>query len=466
MKGSFWSSGIRAVVKVFGEVLFVLFLLWLGGCGIHFDKQAPEWEVNPEALSFSGVVGDAAPASQEFTLRNVGNGEGDFTISVDQAWIHVVPRSGSLAAGGSTTIQVSVDACTVAGTDNGAITISGGESTARVTVTRSCEEPPAPEWVVSPISLNFSGIVGDGTLEAQTFVLQNIGDIASDFEVSSDRSWVHVSPNSGSLAVGESISIQVSVDACMEVGSESGEVLINGGGSVARVIVKRDCSEPLNAPPVIDTLKLQTNADAQASGVNCGPEDIVVAGDNSGYILVSASDPDGDNLVEYRFRIDDEAWSTTSLGKKYWYEPNNDTHKVDVQVVDSQGKVSDIVSCLFRVSYTPQIVDYSGPNGVDVSTSIQSFDAWITDLDFNYPKNVYIEIYNEDTGQCLTNNGPWIPCGENASRVSSWDSEGRVHYQYLVSSSWPEGTYSYRFTVIDSYGIFTSQTPKKYFIVH
>ena len=240
---------------------------------------------------------------------------------------------------------------------------------------------------------------------------------------------------------------------------------MSGGGSTVQVTVDRSCTLPQNTPPVVNTLKLQTNGDGQTSGVACRSGSTVVAGDNSGYVIVSASDPDGDSITEYRFRIDGGAWSSTTSNKKYWYKPNNDPHTVDVQVVDSKGGLSNIATCSFRVSYTPQVVDYSGPNSTNISPNIQSFDAWIVDPDLDYPKYVYIEIYNEDTGQCLTNNGPWVPCGEDASRVSGWDSQGRVHYRYLVGSSWPQGRYSYRFTVTDSYGIFTTRTSKKYFSV-
>ena len=189
----------------------------------------------------------------------------------------------------------------------------------------------------------------------------------------------------------------------------------------------------------------------------------LVAGAKEGYIIASASDPDGDSISEYRFRFDGGSWSTTSSNQKDWYKPDNDPHTVDVQVVDSNGAASDVKSCTFRVSYTPQVVEYSGPNDTN-SDYVKSFDAWIVDPDFDYPEVVYIEIYDENTGNCLTNNGPLIPCGESAERVSGWDSQDRVRYWYRTSS-WSQGSYSYRFTVQDSYGKLSTTTPKKYFTV-
>jgi len=423
--------------------------------------------LNPPALTVT--QGQSAQTTLTLTPQNGFTGDVSLSLlrqdgSAAPSGLTLTPAQVSVAGSNIVEQNLTIIATTSATSGTYALSLKAvsGPIHKEISLTLTVAASQSASWQVSPSSLSFSGTVGGSAPPAQSFTLVNAGGVEGSYSISVDRPWISASPPSGTLSAGSSVSIQVFVDTCMAAGTDSGKLTVSGDGSTAQVEVTRVCAETQNSSPTV-ALKLQTYGDGQEAGVPCQSGDTTVAGYHEGHVLVTASDPDGDSITEYKFRIDGGDWSSTSSNEYYWYEPNNNPHAIDVQVVDSRGGLSSIATCVFRVSYTPEVVEYSGPNNTDISPSIQSFDAWVVDADFDYPETVFVEIYNEDTGDCLTNNGPWIPCGEDASRVSGWDSQSRVHYQYLVGSSWPSGRYSYRFTVIDSYGQSIYITPKKYF---
>jgi len=99
----------------------------------------------------------------------------------------------------------------------------------------------SPAWQTDPSSLTFTGQVGEGAPPAQTLALKNTGGNSQPFTLSADASWIHATPTSGELEAGETANIQVSVDACTEVGMETTKLNISGAAS-ASVSVTRDCA--------------------------------------------------------------------------------------------------------------------------------------------------------------------------------------------------------------------------------
>lgn len=83
--------------------------------------------VNPTPLAFTVTQG-ANPLDQTVTLANASNLAVSYTIASNQQWLTVTPNSGSLAAGGqSTVLTVSVNSQTLAAnTYSGSLTLTSG----------------------------------------------------------------------------------------------------------------------------------------------------------------------------------------------------------------------------------------------------------------------------------------------------------------------------------------------------
>ncbi len=95
---------------------------------------APAISLNPTSLTFSGVSGGATPATQTSVLTNTGNATLSWAASANTPWCHVTSSSGTsgtLNAGATTNLTVSVDSPSNAGSFSCAITISGTGATSQ-----------------------------------------------------------------------------------------------------------------------------------------------------------------------------------------------------------------------------------------------------------------------------------------------------------------------------------------------
>lgn len=68
----------------------------------------PTIKLTPGSLSFSGAEGEAPPPAKTLTLTNSGNGRLDWKAASDRPWLDVNPKSGTLTAGQSVPLTVSV----------------------------------------------------------------------------------------------------------------------------------------------------------------------------------------------------------------------------------------------------------------------------------------------------------------------------------------------------------------------
>jgi hypothetical protein len=85
----------------------------------------PTLSVSPTSLAFNAVVGGGDPPSRTLTVQNSGGGSFTFTItSSNTGLVTASPMSGTLNAGQSASVQVSVDNPNVAGTQTATLTIA------------------------------------------------------------------------------------------------------------------------------------------------------------------------------------------------------------------------------------------------------------------------------------------------------------------------------------------------------
>jgi hypothetical protein len=196
--------------------------------------------VNASSLSFVTVAGRSNPPNQAVTLSERAGCLDDLTwqASSDASWVSVTPSSGELHGAGSSVIAIGVNALGLPpGRYTSLITFTAGHGSQTLPVLLVVQPAPSPQQPVmsiTPLSLNFSAIQGQGT-PPQTVVITNTGGSTLYWQTQATAltsDWLAVSPTSGSLAPGSSSQILVGVNTRgLTAGTYSGQILLLGRGS-------------------------------------------------------------------------------------------------------------------------------------------------------------------------------------------------------------------------------------------
>ena len=181
----------------------------------------PNMSVSPsDWLSSSGQQGGPfSPSSKTYTVTNTGGGTLSWSASKAQSWVTVSPSSGTLGAGLSTTVTVSIN--------NNANSLSAGSYSDTVSFTNntnslgntsrsvSLSVTTQPNMSVSPSDgLSSSGQQGGPfSPSSKDYTVQNTGIGTLSWSASKTQSWVTVTPSSGSLTAGQSASVTVSTNS-------------------------------------------------------------------------------------------------------------------------------------------------------------------------------------------------------------------------------------------------------------
>ncbi|MBI3949923.1 MAG: hypothetical protein HY314_05660 [Acidobacteria bacterium] len=207
-----------------------------GNFGIRavVNLAQPILSVSPTSLVFNTVVGQTTPPGQTFTVSNVGTGTLNYSISIsDPSLVNISPSAGTLGPGQSHTVSVFVTPPTVAGTRQAFLSINapGAQNSPQtVTVTVNTTNPPGI-LSVSPTSLTFNAIIGQGNPPPQSIIVQNTGSGPFSFTITSNSGSVFVSPSSGTLGPGQSQSVQVSVINPNSPGTITAQLTVSAAGA-------------------------------------------------------------------------------------------------------------------------------------------------------------------------------------------------------------------------------------------
>ena len=124
---------------------------------VQGQPPQPAISAIPTSVSFTAAAGGAAPAGNNITVKNIGNGTLNWTASLNQNWCHLNTTSGTLASGASTSLSVWVDSPSNVGSFLCVVTFSDPNSSngsqavnLNYTVT-SAPPPPPPSGSGSPI---------------------------------------------------------------------------------------------------------------------------------------------------------------------------------------------------------------------------------------------------------------------------------------------------------------------------
>jgi len=185
------------------------------------EESIPQLSIDPSENVYSIFTENRAfsPAEKVYTLSNTGNGILNWTASANQSWVSLSADSGSLTAGESTTLTVSIVSSSVASFTYGSYTSeisfsnlkNNNGNAQRLAVVDVIESKP--ELSVAPSDNLYSTFTETEAVApaSKDYTITNTGNDLLNWSVSADQSWVSLSADSGSLDVGESTTVTVSI---------------------------------------------------------------------------------------------------------------------------------------------------------------------------------------------------------------------------------------------------------------
>lgn len=171
----------------------------------------------PSTMNFNGILGQVSPLAQTFTVTNNGGGtlnwQATGVTAVGGAWLNVAPATGSLTAGQSATVTISVTtlASLVVGTYNATITIKGTDGAGHLAggspqfINVAFVVQAACSLSATPTTLSFAGIVGQTTPPAaQSLAIAANGACANALTwtaTAAQGTWLTATPVIGTASV-------------------------------------------------------------------------------------------------------------------------------------------------------------------------------------------------------------------------------------------------------------------------
>jgi hypothetical protein len=164
------------------------------------EEPPPEIWVSTKNLTFSAQEGGANPPSQTIKIKNSGEGTLRYDISTDASWLEVNPFSGNSKTQEKSHSVVVDIAGLNEGTYEGTITITDSNATnspQNVSVNLDITKELPPEIWMSRDRLTFGATLGGSNPSSQDFFINNTGGGKLSYDITSNASWLSVSPTSG-----------------------------------------------------------------------------------------------------------------------------------------------------------------------------------------------------------------------------------------------------------------------------
>ena len=207
-------------------------------------------EVSDNLIASGTRGGPFNPASKQYTLRNTGASSVTWTATKGQSWVTLSTAGGTLNAGATTTVTVSLNSganSLAAGKHADTVTITNttnGNGTTTRDVDLTVNPPPGVLSVTPSSSLASSGLPGGPfTPLGQTYILENTGETTIDWTATKTQNWVDLSSAGGTLSAGATTTVTVSINDTantLAAGAYSDTVSFanttNGNGSTTRAI--------------------------------------------------------------------------------------------------------------------------------------------------------------------------------------------------------------------------------------
>lgn len=191
------------------------------------EKARPSISIDPDTLTFESFVGEnPTPNMQDFTITNNGGSDLNWNGSqLELPWLNFTPDSGTLLAGQSETLTVTITATGSPNVYQTDIIIADAKADNSPQIVHiNYTEKARPSITINPDTLNFESFVGENpasinssnilTAHENTITISNTG--GSDLNWIGNHSghpWLDFSPTSGTLQQGQSDTIIVNITA-------------------------------------------------------------------------------------------------------------------------------------------------------------------------------------------------------------------------------------------------------------
>jgi len=194
---------------------------------INLTVEGPVLVLSNNSLNFGTVTDNLT-----FTVTNGGIGTVTYNAVYTAAWLTVNPTSGS-ATTETDVINVSVDRSGLAyGNYFETVTITSNANSATVDVMMTVPDPNNPQLSAYPSTVDF----GSNSTE-ETFNITNTGSGMLTWNITDDKSWISVSPQSGTTEA-ETDEIIVTIDRLgQSPGTYTGIIMIASDGGNQNISV-------------------------------------------------------------------------------------------------------------------------------------------------------------------------------------------------------------------------------------
>ncbi|MBK8267390.1 MAG: PKD domain-containing protein [Planctomycetes bacterium] len=233
---------------------------------------------NIPTISSGNAGGPFSTSNNIYTLRNIGGTPIDWTATKTQNWVSVSSASGTLAAGATINLTVSINSSAnglSVGGYNDTVTIRNstngvGNSTRGVML--SVNAPPGALAITPSAGLSTSGTVGGPfTPGSQAYTLTNTGGVPINWSASRNQTWTTLSSTNGTLSAGANTTVTVSINSnanALTAGNYSDTVTFtnatNGSGNTSRAV-------SLMVNPAPGVLAVTPTSGFNSSGTAGGP---------------------------------------------------------------------------------------------------------------------------------------------------------------------------------------------------
>jgi hypothetical protein len=193
----------------------------------------PKLAFSPNSLDFGTSVNQRI-----FAITNSGGGVLTWQASkkATNTWLTITPSTGSVSAGQSTNVTVTVDRANLQPgtyTETIVLTSNGGNGSINVQMAK-------PGLAFTPTTLSFAG-----TETVKALTITNSGGGTLTWTASKTQAWLSLSLLSGSLDAGKSAVISVSVNrGALKPGSYQDTIALNSNGGNGQVPVTMLISDP------------------------------------------------------------------------------------------------------------------------------------------------------------------------------------------------------------------------------
>jgi len=213
-------------------------MLLVVSCGKESTSSSqPVLTVSVSTLAFGSVR-----SVDSLTVSNTGGGTLNWSATPGQIWITVNPNQGSLSAGASITVTITIDRDVVPQggdySDNVSFTSNGGSATVAVSMHKSV-------LAATPAQIDFGS-----AYETRQLTLTNESDDTLNWQGSADESYLGVTPNIGTLYASGSVNLTVSADRILLVdGTHTGNFYFYAGSESLIVPATVEVTPELSLSP-------------------------------------------------------------------------------------------------------------------------------------------------------------------------------------------------------------------------